>query len=158
MTTWNGSAALAGGVALAGVGVLNEPAVAAIAGSIALDQVYLVTTAMFSYPTNNANGPRQKEWSDLPLNALGDFLNTPDAVNIAIQVAGTFGSGGYVNIEGSLDGTDIVTLKDPSGNALRITSAGLYAVGTIPNQLRPNVPAGDNTTSLTVTAIMRPMV
>lgn len=73
----------------------------------------------------------------------------------SIQVAGTFGSGGSCAIEGSIDGTNWATLNDPQGNALTITAAKIEAVAELVRYLRPHVTAGDGTTALTVTLIMR---
>lgn len=73
----------------------------------------------------------------------------------SIVVTGTFGAGGTVVWEGSNDGTNYVTLTDPQGNALSITSAGIKAVTEAVIFARPRVTAGDGTTSLTVSAFAR---
>jgi len=72
-----------------------------------------------------------------------------------VQVAGTFGTGGSVTIEGSNDGSNFVVLTDPQGNALTITAARIEQVLELPRYVRPRVTAGDGTTSLTVTICMR---
>lgn len=73
----------------------------------------------------------------------------------SIQVTGTFGSGGTVLIEGSLDGTNYATLTDQSDNALSITSAKIEQVIQLVKYLRPRVSAGDGTTSLTITLVAK---
>lgn len=72
-----------------------------------------------------------------------------------IQVAGTFGAGGTVVWEGSNDGTNYVTLTDQSDNNLSITTAKIEQIMQVPLMSRPRVTAGDGTTSLTVTVVMR---
>lgn len=67
----------------------------------------------------------------------------------AFQVIGTFGAGGTVILEGSLDGTNWFGLKDPAGAAISFTSAGLRQVLENPSWLRPRVSAG---TGVSVTA------
>ena len=73
-----------------------------------------------------------------------------------VQVTGTFGAGGSVSIQGSNDGgTTWATLTDPQGVALTFTAAGLRQILELPFQIRPNVTAGDGTTSLNVYMMMR---
>jgi hypothetical protein len=67
----------------------------------------------------------------------------------SFQVAGTFGMAGSVSLEGSNDGTTWVALSPAA-----LTAAGFFAALGImehPRFIRPNVTAGDGTTSLTVT-------
>lgn len=73
----------------------------------------------------------------------------------SIQVEGTFGSGGALAAEGSNDGENFHTLTNPQGVALSLTSAGLSAITEVCNVFRPAVTAGDSTTSLTVTLLLR---
>lgn len=72
----------------------------------------------------------------------------------SIQVFGTFGVGANCNIEGSNDGgVTWAVLNDPQGNPLAFTTAGGAKIEQIletPERIRPNVTAGDGTTSLTV--------
>ena len=72
-----------------------------------------------------------------------------------MQVTGTFGSGGVVNIEGSNDMENFYTLSSPNGNSLSVVSASLNAIVEMSLGFRPHVTAGDLTTSLTVTMIAR---
>lgn len=67
-----------------------------------------------------------------------------------VQIFGTFGAGGNVKIEGSLDGTNWALLNDANGNALDVTAAKIEAVLEATRYIRPRVTAGDVTTSLTV--------
>lgn len=74
----------------------------------------------------------------------------------SVQVTGTFGAGGSVNIEGSNDGgTTWAVLTDPSGSDLTFTSTGLQAITELTDKIRPKVTAGDVTTSINVYLFMR---
>lgn len=66
------------------------------------------------------------------------------------QVTGTFG-GGTIVLEGSLNGTDWFTLKDPSNTAISLTSAGLRTVLENCTYVRPRVTAG---TGVSLTAVL----
>ena len=72
----------------------------------------------------------------------------------AVQVFGTFGTGGTVTMQGSMDGTNWATLHDPQGNALTFTAAGIKEVAEVCPYVRPSITAGDGTTSLTVLATL----
>lgn len=156
MSLQQGSASLAGGASAVGAVNAIEAAAAALATGVQLNASDPNVPFTFSFLAGDANGVSQAQWSSMTLGAQGAFFGTSRAVNVAIQVEGIFGSSGKVNIEGTNDNTHVEVLKDPSGSALSITAAGIYAVGTIPAQLRPNIVAGDGTTSLEVTIIQRP--
>ncbi|MBX9697861.1 MAG: hypothetical protein K2X74_00435 [Acetobacteraceae bacterium] len=72
----------------------------------------------------------------------------------SVQVAGTFGAGGTLVIEGSNDPDPLAatwfTLTDPQGNALSFPAARLEQVAEYTRWLRPRVTGGDGTTALTV--------
>lgn len=80
------------------------------------------------------------------------FMATGDRT---VQVAGTFGVGGTILFEGSLDGTNYFTLTDAGGTTISRTAAGLKAVLESPLFIRPRVSAGDGTTSLTAILTVR---
>lgn len=71
----------------------------------------------------------------------------------SVQVSGTFGTGGSCSLKGSNDGVTYFTLTDPQGNALVFTAAGMEQIAENPRYMRPEVTAGDGSTSLTVTTI-----
>lgn len=73
----------------------------------------------------------------------------------SVQVIGTFGAGGTVTIEGSNDDANFVPLSDARGNALTVNTARLEQVEDCSKGIRPNVTAGDGTTSLTVVLFAR---
>lgn len=73
----------------------------------------------------------------------------------SVQVAGTFGAGGTLLIEGSNDGTNWATLNNVQGTALSITSAGIKQVAEVTRYVRARVSAGDGTTDLDVAFLLR---
>lgn len=95
------------------------------------------------------------QWASMANGDTGEQLELAQYPDRSVQVAGTFGVSGSIVIEGSNDGTNWATLTDPQGNALAFTSAKIEAVSELARYIRPRVAAGDGTTSLTVTAVMR---
>ena len=94
-------------------------------------------------------------WTPLANGDDGQRIEMPGSADRSVQIEGTFGAGGNLRIEGSNDGTNYRPLVDPQGNALDITSAKIEQVLEIVRYIRPRVTAGDGTTSLTVTMIVR---
>lgn len=93
-----------------------------------------------------------------PAMANGDDGRPLELANFAdrsVQVTGTFGAGGSVRIEGSIDGVNYAPLTDPQGNALDIMAAKIEAISEVVRYIRPRVTAGDGTTSLTVTMLLK---
>jgi hypothetical protein len=73
-----------------------------------------------------------------------------------VHIAGTFGTGGTAQFKGSNNaGTSYIALTDPQGNAISKTAEGIEAVTEIVELARPEITAGDGTTSLTVTLVAR---
>ena len=67
--------------------------------------------------------------------------------SITMQAVGTFGAGGSIQLEGSNDGATWAKLSPAA-----LTSAGFtvsLGAGERPRYIRPNVTAGDGTTSIT---------
>lgn len=98
---------------------------------------------------------RAYSWGPLLNGETGATLNLPGFGDRTVQVAGTFGAGGTIVIEGSLDNTNWITLNNIQGTALSLTAGGLRAISEATTYLRPRVTAGDGTTSLTVTLMAR---
>ena len=95
-------------------------------------------------------------WAPLTTtNSDGSPLEMPGSADRSVQITGTFGAGGTVVIEGTIDGTNYVTLTDPQGNAISKTAAAIEAISELVRKIRPRVTAGDGTTSITVTMIAR---
>jgi hypothetical protein len=80
------------------------------------------------------------------------YIEYPDR---CVQVSGIFGDGGSVTIEGSNDGTNWVGLTDQLGNPLVFAAAELAPIMEVTRYIRPNVTAGDETTELTITMLLR---
>lgn len=98
---------------------------------------------------------RKITWANMANGDVGQAYTTnPPWSDRAVQVAGTFGSGGNARILGSLDGANFATLTDPQGNALDISTAKIEAVTEPSIETKPSITAGDGTTALTVTMIM----
>lgn len=91
------------------------------------------------------------QWAALTNGNDGDPVDLLNFRDRSVQVTGTFGASGSVQLEGSNDGTNYVLLKDPLGNNLAFTAAGLQPVLAMTRYVRPRVTNGDGTTSLTVT-------
>ena len=77
----------------------------------------------------------------------------------SVQARGTFGSGGKVIMEGSNDlkaeTPTYAPLVDPNGNAIEFSAAGIEQILECSYLIRPRVTAGDGTTDLTVTLMVR---
>jgi len=58
----------------------------------------------------------------------------------AVQAIGTFG--GTLAIEGSIDGTNYVTLKTTQGDDATLTAAGVLEIATAVRYIRPSAGAG----------------
>jgi hypothetical protein len=86
---------------------------------------------------------------------VGRAVKMAGSADRSVQVDGTFGAGGTLRIEGSNDGVSFYVLTDPQGNALDFIAAGIEAVSEPVRFIRPRVTAGDGTTSLSVTMLLR---
>ena len=101
---------------------------------------------------------RVRTWTPLTTtNSDGDPISyaSNGTGAVAIQVNGTFGTGGTLVIQGSNNGVNWYSLNDPANTAVSFTTAGLKTVVDMPLYIRPLVSAGDGTTSLTVIAAMQ---
>ena len=108
------------------------------------------TLTPVTFPTDQfTGGVRGGSWT-LANGESGAALFLPPFSDKTVQVGGTFGVGGSVTIEGSLDGTNYIALTDPQGNALTKTAAAIEAVSEAVPYVRPRVTAGDGTTAITV--------
>lgn len=94
-------------------------------------------------------------WTPLLNGDTGNPIMMPGSVVRSIQFSGTFGSGGSISLEGSNDGVNYVVLTDPQGNAITKTSGAIEAIEENTYYVRPHCTAGDGTTSLTATLILR---
>jgi hypothetical protein len=92
-------------------------------------------------------------WTAIPNGNQGATAPCASYSDRTVQITGTFGAAGSINIEGSNDGSNWFILRDPAGAALTFTSANLKQILEDTRYLRPNVTAGDGTTALTVIVV-----
>lgn len=103
-----------------------------------------------------AKGVLKSTWASLLNGDVGSPLDAPNLPDKTVQIKGTFGTGGSINIEGSNDGgttNHILNDSRGEGNPLTLTLADTRTINENPAQIRPNVTAGDANTSLTVIII-----
>jgi hypothetical protein len=93
-------------------------------------------------------------WAGLLNGDVGAPVAFPQHTVRSFQVTGTFGAGGSINAEGSNDGTNFAPVANQAGSAITLTAAGIKRVEDLTQFLRPNVTAGDGTTSLVATALL----
>lgn len=89
-------------------------------------------------------------WTGLGNGDTGKPVRVSHLADKTVMLDGTFGSGGSVDIEGSMDNSTWEVLTDPQGNAITLTTATVEAISENTRFIRPNVTAGDGTTSLNV--------
>lgn len=94
-------------------------------------------------------------WANMLNGDVGQAIEMPSAADRSIQVSGTFGTGGTLQLQGSNNGTTYPQLNDLQGDPLQFTAAGLEQIIPIARLMRPVVSAGDGTTSLTVSILIR---
>ena len=86
----------------------------------------------------------------------GDPVTAVNHADRSVQISGTFGAGGTVELRGSLDGgTTYAVLTDQNDNNLSITAAKIESVMQLTEYFRPVVTAGDGTTALKITLIAK---
>ena len=107
--------------------------------------------ALRAYTTEDVNDCRLAIWTGLLNGDSGVPLILGIYGDVSVQISGTFGTLGSVTLEGSNDGTNYVALTDPQGNAITKTAASIEQFLERTRYIRPNVTAGDGTTSLVVT-------
>jgi hypothetical protein len=108
-----------------------------------------------TFPASMNSGCAIVVWADMANGDDGAPIELANFTDRSVQVVGTFGSGGSVRIEGSLDGVNYAPLTDPQGNSLDIATAKIEAVTEIVRWIRPRVTAGDINTLLTITMLMK---
>jgi hypothetical protein len=94
-------------------------------------------------------------WAALANGDSGAPVELVGHADRSVQVEGTFGAGGSCRIQGSNDSTNYRVLHDPAGTALNITAASCAQVLEQTRKMQPLVTAGDGTTSLTVSMLLR---
>lgn len=117
----------------------------------------MATIAITSAPVRGGYGAVEGSMATWALltttNDIGAAFQSAVWSDRSVQVTGTFGAGGNVKILGSNDGTNYAILTDPQGNALDITAAKIEQITEVTQFIKPQVTAGDGTTSVTVTIL-----
>lgn len=90
-------------------------------------------------------------WTPVTENDTCAPVRFPEYSDRSIQVAGTFG-GSSTAIQGSNDGTNYASLRDPSHTTIAITSAGIQAVLENSVYTQPVI-SGGSSQSLTVSML-----
>jgi hypothetical protein len=92
-------------------------------------------------------------------NTSGTPVPAAEWADRTVQFAGTFGAGGTVKLLGTLDANPLssnyIDLTDAQGNAISKTALSIEAVVELCQWVKPFVSAGDGTTSINVTLLMR---
>lgn len=118
-----------------------------------------VRTPTIEYQLDGNANLARVTWTGLLNGDTGAPVEMGDWADRTAQVYGTFGTGGSVNMEGSNDKASetptYAILSDPQGNAFTKTAAAIEALEESPLIIRPNVTAGDGTTTLTVKMVCR---
>ncbi|NUX58665.1 hypothetical protein [Paraburkholderia youngii] len=114
------------------------------------------TNNILDVPAGNPN-VRRVTWPTLANGDAGQIIGPDFALwsDRSIQITGIFGTSGTIVFEGSNDGVNFYTLNAPQGTALQFTSATLRQVLEAALYVRPRVTAGDVTTNLAVTLMLR---
>jgi hypothetical protein len=91
-------------------------------------------------------------WHNLANSDTGTPYVAPFAARKTVQVWGTFGTGGLVQIEGTLNPhtPQYVALNDTAGNTIVAGTARIRSIENNSYLIRPRVTAGDGTTALVV--------
>lgn len=94
-------------------------------------------------------------WGPMANGDTGAPVGLAGYTDRSVQVTGTFGASGNCRFQGTNDGTNYAALTDPQGNDLNFTATKIEGISEIAAAVRPNITAGDGTTSITVTMIAR---
>jgi hypothetical protein len=98
-------------------------------------------------------------WKNLANGDTGNPLVIPGFTSQTIQFTGTFGSGGLIVMEGTLDSVSASPTYTPversGGGDLNASNEEFDSVRSNVYKLRPRVTSGDGTTSITVRLFMQ---
>lgn len=93
-------------------------------------------------------------WAGLQAGDTGAPIALAPFNDRSVQVEGTFG-GASVQVQGSINGVDFRSLTDPQGNDLSFVAGKIEAVSELVALIRPLVAAGDGTTTIDVSLILK---
>ena len=91
-----------------------------------------------------------EQWLAIPNGDTGSVIERPDFIAGTITIEGTFSTGGSCTLEGSNNGTDYYTLKDPQDADITLLAGGIKNIRELPRYMRPTVTAGDGSTLIDV--------
>jgi len=94
-------------------------------------------------------------WTGLTNGDTGSSIEMPGSSDRSIQFSGTFGAGGTIQAQGSNDGSNWIVLTDLQGNSISKTSASIEMITEVTRHIRVEVTAGDGTTDLTATLLLK---
>jgi hypothetical protein len=94
-------------------------------------------------------------WTPLANGDTGVPVTFADYSDRSVEFSGTFGTGGTISMQGSNVGSAYYILTDPQTSAITKTAAALEHIMEAAAYMRPIVSAGDGTTALTATMLMR---
>jgi hypothetical protein len=114
-----------------------------------------ITPSLTPLPSPGEVAGYNVAWGPMANGDVGATLDMLFNADRSIQVEGTFGAGGQVQLQGSNDGVNYRLVHDPQGNPLTVTAPAVTHMIEIPRLLRPAVTAGDGTTAITVTIFMK---
>lgn len=97
----------------------------------------------------------QVVWANMANGDTGAPFEWVDWADRCIHFSGTFGTGGTVKLRGSNTGTNYLDITDAQGNAISKTAEAIEQCVEVTRYTRPEVTAGDGTTSLTATLVAR---
>ena len=107
------------------------------------------------FPIQGDNSFLKITWTGLANGDTGEPFTLAQYADRSVQIVGTFGVGGTLVFEGSIDGTTYNVLSDPQGNDLSFTAGKIEAISELVLKIRPRVSAGDGSTNLTVSMVVR---
>jgi hypothetical protein len=116
--------------------------------------VTLIKSGVVS-PVNQPGNAVTFSWSGFATSGdTGDEIDFGDYADRSAQVEGDFGAGGVIVVEGSNDGVNWRTLRDPQGAALLFSAADVRQVLELTKWLRARQSAGSGA-DLEVTVFTR---
>lgn len=101
------------------------------------------------------NGVSIRQWIGLANGDTGAPVNLCRYNDKTIQFSGVFGVGGTVILEATVDGTTWSPMTDVFGTVISATTAKVLTITEVPLEIRPRVTAGDGSTAITVSLLVR---
>ncbi len=110
--------------------------------------------------SDDAGKTHRYTWVNLANGDTGQPISVPGAADMTVQVHGTWGTGGTLIIQGSLEATpsNWFTARDGGDNLISFTSADGEMLVNLLAHIRPKVTAGDGDTDFTVILFVRSTV